>query len=39
MFKFADVVRLRSGGFKMLVSESTKIHAKCIWHDKCVFLN
>ncbi len=39
MFKLADVVRLRSGGFKMLVSESTKTHAKCIWHDKCVFLN
>ncbi|MDT7410923.1 DUF2158 domain-containing protein [Citrobacter freundii] len=33
MFKPADVVRLKSGGFKMMVSESTETHAKCIWHD------
>lgn len=33
MFKHADVVRLKSGGFKMIVSESSETHAQCIWHD------
>ncbi|MBA1933306.1 DUF2158 domain-containing protein, partial [Escherichia coli] len=34
MLKPADVVCLKSGGFKMTVSDSTETHAKCIWHDK-----
>ncbi|HGV2586760.1 TPA: hypothetical protein ACNCF6_004869 [Escherichia coli] len=25
---------MKSGGFKMTVSDSTETHAKCIWHDK-----
>jgi len=39
MFKPADVVRLKSGGFKMTVSETTKTHIKCIWHDSDGYLH
>lgn len=33
MFKRTDVVCLKSGGTKMIVTEASDTHVKCSWND------